>query len=234
MTKMEGPTSFIKRDASDPIVCGRSGVWGIDPQTGEFRFVAWRCKRSTCRECTAHKARRHAEAILNYPDTRPSRHLLLTLARCPRPLHESVELLFSSFHTLKKRKLWRAGVRGGVRIFGCEFDTSTGIWGPHLHLIVVTSGLEVSEVQAAWHEITGGSWKADLTQELETVDRIRTIRYCAGQIVQSLDHDPVARREYALALRGRRLSQPIGDWYGRLRLSQTGVPTVRSVAESDG
>ena len=59
---------------------------------------------------------------------------------------------------MRKKKIWKTAVRGGVWFFQVTLSASDGLWHPHLHVLVDSNWLEQELLREAWQKITKTSF----------------------------------------------------------------------------
>ena len=105
---------------------------------------------------------------------------------------------------------WKAHVAGGIQALEITYNRKTDLWHVHTHIIVTGSYLPQPQLKAAWKLATGDS---DIVDIRAVNDRSKAARYVARYVSKPLDVDtwpPHRIREYAEAMKGRRLLQPFG------------------------
>jgi hypothetical protein len=140
--------------------------------------------------------------------------LTLTLRASDAPLSEVVDRLLASFRALRRTPLWKSSVRASVATIETTRGRDGSHWHVHLHVLWCGGFLPQPKVKAEWHRITGDSF-------VVSVNAMQNARlaahYVAKYVAKSADvasWKPAVLREYALAMKGRRLLITSGDWHG--------------------
>lgn len=194
--------------------CGRS-YWVLrnrdDPNI--YRTVPETCHDRFCKPCGADRAARIRRNLHTNLGNEPHRFLTLTIRSEDRPLADSLDHLLTSFRTLRKTKLWRRRVTAGAAFFELTYNSVTGLWHPHLHLIIAGKYLPKDRLTTAWKRITGGSFQLKIRF---IKDRDETIGYVAKYATKPLHpsvlQNPAALQEAVVAMIGRKTLYCFGGW----------------------
>ena len=210
-------------ETSAPPECGKTLWWEVDEHTGKETPKFWLCRRSTCPICAKLKSSRNARKVLGFLGERELFHLVLTIAPSVHhdDLSSSVDHLFHSFRRMNGRyKLWKTHVIGGVRFFDCAFNYMTQRFNPHFHVIAEMKNSQNLDLDHLWLKVTKTSYVTSQTPIAPTkADREDAVYYATKPAMRAYFNDPAACSELPLILKGRKLSQPFGTWYGKLRMS---------------
>lgn len=184
--------------------------------TGEVRLSLCKCKHRMCPTCSRDRSKRAASKLAEQVRSmRAPRFVTLTLASSDEHLAVQVERLLDSFRRLRRTKGWRSRVAGGVATIECTWSAGNERWHPHLHVVVDGEYYPHPQLKAAWLATTGDSYIVDIRK---VHDATQAARYVASYMTK---HGEIARwpgsriREYAVAMRGRRMVQTFGDLHGR-------------------
>lgn len=143
--------------------CSRQAWFFRNTKTNQIRVAANRCNLRWCPICA--KARRFtiSEAVGQYLlKCQGKRFITLTLKNSATPLAGQVDLLYMYFGYLRKKKLWKDNVRGGIWFFQITRNHTTGEWHPHLHVLVDSKWIEQKELSDQWLAITKNSYIVDI------------------------------------------------------------------------
>lgn len=174
------------------------------------------CKDRLCPRCQHERGRRARVKVLSViRDFDSPRLITLTLRSSDEPLAELYARLFDSWRVLKQSPWWRSRVRAGVYAVEVTVNHSTGSWHPHLHLIYDGEYIEQRELSRIWKQITLDSPIVDIRA---VHSRVAAAKYVADYIAKPADlgdwtDDQI--REYAQAMRGKRLVHTFGKAHGR-------------------
>lgn len=206
--------------------CG-SHAWVARSLTtpGDYKVVSSHCHDRFCVPCALDRAavirsnlrkhlaeRRKAAAS---PAAITLRMMTLTIKTTPtEPLRGSLDDLAQWFKTLRKTRLWKETVRGGVAILELKYFRDTKRWHPHLHVIWEGSYIPHADLKATWSRITTRSYICHLKQ-IRNDDQ--AVHYLSGYVTKVMDgsysHDKNLIREAIEALTGRKLIATFGSWH---------------------
>jgi hypothetical protein len=139
-----------------------------------------------------------------------ARFLTLTLKHSDTPLTAQVDRLLQCIRELRADKVWKKHVAGGVQAIELTYRRNTERWHVHAHLIITGTYFPRPLILKAWLRVTGDSHIVDIRP---IHDRAKAVHYVARYVGKPLDPEtwPAAKlREYAHAMKGRRLLQPFG------------------------
>lgn len=133
------------------------------------------------------------------------KHLTLTIANM-QVLPSMVSSIQQSFRKLRQTKSWKYHVIGGA--FVIEVTGEHGNWHVHLHIVIEARYYRWEDLLRLWMKVSTGRgvWINDL-QKRNIVNYLT--KYLSKNIPPSND-----RNEMNDALKGTRLFQPFGSWFG--------------------
>lgn len=205
-----------RRWASRMAGCGTAAAFFVDPDTGKVRPWISRCHHRLCPFCARARSAKVAAQIQNLliGMAKPS-HLVLTLKSSDEPLEVQLRRLGHSFGRLRRTKLWRSSVVGGVAVKEMTWNADTGQWHPHIHAVLDAKYMPQKVLRRLWHEITGD---AEVVWISAVTDRPNVARELAKYIgkpqhLAALDANQI--RSYATAIHLCRLVATFGNCYGR-------------------
>lgn len=196
--------------------CG-DRVYVLQNKTDDSRFTlaGSGCHDRFCLPCAQCRSRLIARRVIAKIEGSEARFLTLTLRTGAEPLADSLDRLYTAFAALRRSRLWRTRVSGGVAFLEIKWMPETQRWHPHLH--VLTQGLFIphGDLKAEWHRVTGDSTVVDirLARNLAKVGEYVT-KYASKPFNSSFLADDDRLDEAVLALKGRRLATTFGDWRG--------------------
>jgi len=117
--------------------------------------------------------------------------------------------LLSSFRALRRRKLWKSTVSGGV--FVVEVTVSETGWHIHLHSVIYGAFIPWDSLKAEWEALTGASGVY-----IQKIPRKAAVGYLTKYLTKP-DEDPEKLRELSEELKGARFFQPFGEWHNLLK-----------------
>jgi hypothetical protein len=165
--------------------------------------------------CGRERSRIIATNIQLKTEGKAARFLTLTLKSDAEPLAQLLAKLTRDFTALRRTRLWRTRVTGGVGFLEIKWLARTQRWHPHLHCLVQGRFIPQDELSRTWLKITGTSKIVDV--RIATDDKHVT-HYICKYASKPLDHtvviDPPRLDEAVLALKGKRLCMTFGTWRG--------------------
>lgn len=194
--------------------CGSNAWVQRHRETEQYRIVASLCHSRWCLPCQLERGRTIANAIAGYTRGKQIRFITLTLKHSGQPLTEQLAHLYDSFRRLRRTKLWKATVWGGLAI--CELTISSiGQWHPHLHVMVTGRYIVQAELSKAWKAATGDSHIIDirLARDPASVGAYLT-KYVTKGVHHSIYRNPDWLEEAIVAMHGRKLCLTFGSWRG--------------------
>jgi hypothetical protein len=173
------------------------------------------CHDRFCMPCGRERSRVIATNIKLKTEGKAARFLSLTLKSHTESLADLLAKLTQDFTALRRTKLWRKRVTGGVAFLEIKWIASTERWHPHIHCLVQGRYIPQDELSRTWLKITGTSSIVDI--RIATDDKHVT-HYICKYASKPLDHTVVldADRldEAIVALKGKRLCMTFGTWRG--------------------
>ncbi len=184
-----------------------------------------RCRDRMCPTCASFRAKETAEKIQALVKPLGSiRFITLTLTNSPE-LKPMVQRLSQCFKELRRRNSWKAHVKGGVYSVEITRDEETETWHAHLHLIVDGSYYDQEELSNEWLAVTGDSMIVDI-RKIANIGE--TAKYISDYVSKSGNVDcwsDSAIREYAIAMKGRRMVHTFGNAHG-VKVDEKGSDNV--------
>lgn len=138
----------------------------------------------------------------------------LTVATDNLSLADSLKLLYTSFHKLRRSKLWKRTVIGGVAILEVKRSATRPRWHPHLHVLVEGSYIPQNELTHVWHAITKTSFIVDVRMVSDARHAAHYVtKYLTKPTALRFTHETHLLDETIVALKGRRTILGFGSWY---------------------
>jgi hypothetical protein len=148
-------------------------------------------------------------------DGNPARFLTLTLRSTTEPLPELLAKLTRDFTSLRRTKLWRKRVTGGVAFIEVKWLAPTNRWHVHLHALLQGRYVPQAELSKLWLKVTGTS---DVIDIRIVEDEAHCTHYICKYASKPLDRTvavvPLRLDEAIVALKGKRLCLTFGSWRG--------------------
>lgn len=136
--------------------------------------------------------------------------LTLTVKHSDKDVTEQIDHLYRSFQKLRKRKLFKRKVRGGIWFFQIKRSKDGNQWHPHLHVMLAGKYLERKALSALWFTVTGDSEVIDIRA---VKDKERSAKHVARYAVKPADVTELSLDNsvsVVKALKGRRLVGTFG------------------------
>lgn len=191
--------------------CGSGCCVEYSPSTGACRLSANYCHDRLCVPCAAARSAQVTRALLQGAAGRDVRFMTLTLRHSQTPLRSQIDRLYASFARLRRGAWFRSVCTGGAGVLEVKVGED-GLWHVHLHALVLGGFIDQRRLSQEWHSITGDSYIVDVRK----VQNDQAVRYVGAYSGKPLDasiyRDPDRLREFALAIKGRRLINLWGDW----------------------
>ena len=195
-----GKHAYVFRSVDDP------DLYALGGSTCHDRF---------CLPCARERSRVIATNVKDKLESKRARFLTLTLRSTTESLADLLAKLSSDFAALRRSKLWRARVTGGVAFIEVKWMDATHRWHVHLHSLVQGRYLPNKELSATWLKITGTSHVIDIRI---ASDNAHVTHYITKYASKPLDHtvvvEPDKLDEAVVALKGKRLCMTFGSWRG--------------------
>lgn len=211
------PASRLRRFAE----CGND-CWVLKSLTevGKYGLACNACNDRFCVPCAQTRARVVNHNLATRLGKEPMRFLTLTIRSVDLTLSEALDKLYTAFRGLQRRKLWTRAVKAGVAFLEVKRSADGQRWHPHLHVLTTGRFLPKVELQTAWRELTGDSFVVDIrfVRAIAIVQHY-VAKYAGKPLPSDVMHQVEWLDEAVVALKGRRLILPFGDWHG-LKLTE--------------
>lgn len=192
--------------------CG-SGAWVYtDLQAPDTYCVkADFCRSRWCVPCAKAKARDYANALATMFQGCRCRLITLTLRPANVGLATQLERLTKAWTELRRTKLWRDHVTGGISVIEVKRGKNSGLWHPHIHVVAWGSFIPAGHLSNLWKRITGDSFIVDIRAIPDTHAAVSyATKYVCKPMSQEVEGDPNDLRETIEALHGKRLINTFG------------------------
>jgi hypothetical protein len=206
---------FARRAERMADCCCSPIVWHAPGEKPRLQLQA--CKDRLCPRCQHERGRqarvRVLEIIRFY---NAARLITLTLRSTDEPLAELYARLFDCWRVLRQSPWWKAKVQAGVYAVEVTVNRETGSWHPHLHIIYEGDYIDQRELSRVWRDITLDSPIVDIRA---VHNRAGAARYVADYIAKPAELGEWTDeqiREFAEALRGKRLVHTFGKSHGKV------------------
>lgn len=129
-----------------------------DAATGDVKVFGDSCRDRWCPMCAGQKAsfaRDQTKAFIE--SLKAPRFLTLTLRHDEKGLAEQIGFLQHAFARLRSRAYWKKNVTGGIWFLQVKRGKNSGLWHPHLHILLDGNYMEHGRLSALWELVTFGS-----------------------------------------------------------------------------
>ena len=178
------------------------------------------CHDRFCLPCARERSRVIATNVLHQLEKEQARFMTLTLKSETEPLAALLSKLSTDFAALRRSKLWRNKVTGGVAFIEVKWKQKTQRWHPHLHCLVQGRYIPQRDLSALWLKITATSRIVDIRFASDTRGVTHYVtKYASKPFDHTVIMQPDRLDEAVLALKGKRLCLTFGSWRG-LKLTE--------------
>lgn len=196
--------------------CG-GGLWIVEsaenPGTYEVRRAY--CHDRLCRICGTARAHRIGNNLRDKIADHTYRLITLTLRSTTETLTNLLDKLYQAFYDLRRCRLWKNKIEGGVAFLEIKFNRGKERWHPHLHIICQGSFIRAGDLSREWHRVTKDSYITDV-RLIHNADKAiaYVTKYASKPLASSFLRIPDRLDEAVTALHGRRLATTFGSWRG--------------------
>jgi len=129
-----------------------------DTLSGDVMVFGDSCRERWCPMCAGQKAKYAKDQTEIYVKSLTApRFLTLTLRNNESDLKQQVEFLQQSFSRIRSRAYWKKNVTGGIWFLQIKRGKNSGLWHPHLHILIDGNYMEHGRLSALWELVTYGS-----------------------------------------------------------------------------
>jgi hypothetical protein len=195
-------------------LCGQdTWVMQSSQNPSKFRLRTNACKDRFCEACAIERRRRIARNVVaNLPETRLL-FVTLTLRSRPGTLRSQLDRILKCFHKLRNRSKMKPFFPGGLYFLEVTRNRQSGLWHPHVHILVEKSFIPHGLLKSIWHAITEDSFIVDIKQ-VRSVSHVAgyITKYAAKSIPSDVWNDPAALSDAMVAFAGKRTFSTFGTW----------------------
>ena len=188
---------------------------------GVYKVAGSSCHQRWCLPCA--RARSHAIAtnIQDQLKGKPTRFLTLTLRSHNESLHTLLHRITDSFAALRRQRIWRRRVTGGVAMIEVKWAKETHRWNVHIHAIIQGLYIDQARLTLAWKRITRDSYIIDIRFVKDQAKVISYVtKYASKPLSASVLRDHERLVEAIVAMKGKRLATTFGTWRGVLLVAE--------------
>lgn len=185
-------------------------------ETGVAVLRLNRCRDRMCPLCSQRRAWACAKKIERLTKEMDSpKFLTVTIRVEGESLRESLDKLASAFRGLRKTRLWRVAVAGGVYSIEVTRGADGTRWHPHLHAVIDAGYMPQKLLADAWRGLTAGSSIVDIraVRSRRSIARYLSKYVAKGDAFGGWTEADIV--EYARAMHGRRVMHTFGSMHGR-------------------
>lgn len=180
-----------------------------------YRLAGSACHDRFCLPCATERSQTIAMNVMEAMGDRECRFLTLTIRSTDESLASLLDKLYNSFTSLRRSRLWKRSVTGGVAFVEINYRPGTDRWHPHFHVLIEGKFIRKDELKRVWHAITGDSFIIDIRMVKNTTHAARYVtKYASKPFNNTYVNRPDRLDEAVLALKGRKLALTFGSWRG--------------------
>jgi len=171
-----------------------------------------RCGSRLCPFCGRGRARRvslQLAAIIG--QFKQPKHIILTYRSNDQPLRQQLVTLRKALCKLRRHPEWKRRVAGGVYTIEITRNPSTGLWHPHLHIVVDAEYFPQPLLAKLWADAMPEGGHVWIRQVNDTAVACNEIAKYVGQAPRLDDWPDVAIVHFAQAVHGTRMLQCFGN-----------------------
>jgi len=208
--------------------CASPSLW--QRAGGRMMLCEARCRSRVCPRCSVMRSKEceaRVRELLRWTDD--VRLVTLTIRSSSQSLRDQLEHLKASWARLRRAKAWRSATRGGVAVTEITFNSKTGQWHPHLHVIADGSYIRQADLSNAW-EAASGSPVCDIRRvpSREALTRYVTKYVSKCQDPSELPESCIA--EWAASVHGMRMLQSFGNLHGPALAKRTAAAATAAAS----
>lgn len=197
--------------------CGASCSVEFNPAQQRYRTRGYYCGDRFCVPCARARGGRARPVILSLCEGHRIRLVTFTRKSRVETLRDAIDHLLASFKKVRRADAWKRYVDGGVAVLEIKRGSGSGEWHVHLHCLTHGRRIPWKPLSDAWYLATGDSFVVDIREVKNAEHGVGYVcKYLGKGFDSTVFHDPDDLRECILALGGRRLLIPFGDWFGRI------------------
>jgi hypothetical protein len=199
--------------------CHTNAAFLRHKESGKIRIGSNACKLRFCPLCQRTKSAIIAANVNSWlKEKKKPKFITLTLAHSDDRIDDQIDRLYKGFKALRREKLWKSTIKGGVWFFQIKKSSSDGRWHPHLHICSHGNYIDKFELSKLWESLTNDSKIVDVRRIDRAEKAAEYVARYAGTACQpkTLSEDDLF--QLAQAIRSRRICGTFGTAKG-LQLS---------------
>ncbi len=204
-------------------LCGAAPRLFLKPD-GSMARTLIRCRDRLCPTCALVRNARGLERTQQIVQRMNSpRFLTLTNPGDRKSLAESLSELFQRNAALRRLKVWKDHVQGGLFVCEVTVNRKTGRWHPHLHVLIDGKYFPRDLLVNAWHHQLGGGKVLDIRKPHSTSDVLHYLAKYLNAFQRNAEWSNEEIREYAESMHGTRLIATFGNCHN-LKIDEAPEP----------
>ena len=206
----------LMRAANRLAGCCTTALLVHDPESGQVRPWLPRCGSRLCPFCGKGRSARVAEQLHEHIQGMESpRHITLTFRSRKDPLSNQLQQMRAAFCRLRRHKDWTSRVTSGLYTIEVTRNIETGLWHPHLHVIVDGKYFPQALLAKLWSEVMDGGQHVWITKVDSTKNAAWELAKYVGKPPAAKGWTPAAIVEFAMATARTRMMQTFGTLHGK-------------------
>lgn len=208
--------------------CCRTGFLHVHPDTGHTRPWFLKCRSRLCPFCGKGRSAQVADAIHAIVDAMEHpKHVTLTYRSRPHSLRQQLRDMRRALAQLRRHPEWKRRVAGGVYTVEITRNAQTGLWHPHLHLLIDSAYFPQPLLARLWGEVMEGGENVWIRQVLNSRNAAWEISKYVGKPPPAESWPIPATVAYAEAVHGMRMLQTFGASHGKRLPDENPHPDVK-------
>ena len=192
--------------------CRTHASFHRDNNSGDLKIFGDSCRDRWCPMCAGQKAAYAKDQVEIYVKSlNAPRFLTLTLRHNESELKSQIEFLQKSFARLRSRAYWKKNVTGGIWFLQVKRGRDSGLWHPHLHILIDGNYMEQGRLSALWELVTFGSPVIDIRRVHDAESAASYVARYTARPAALADMPMCDRIEVIEALFRKRLSGTFGN-----------------------
>lgn len=180
-----------------------------------YRIAGSGCHDRFCLPCANERSRAIALNVIDIVKQRTLRFLTLTVKSNAEPLPFLLDKLHTSFQKLRRTKLWKKCVTGGVAFLEINWSLDRQRWHPHFHVLIEGSYLPYQQLKKLWFGITRDSFVIEIRIVHDSTQAAGYVtKYASKPFNKTFIAIPQRLDEAIVAIKGRKLLVTFGSWRG--------------------
>lgn len=199
--------------------CHTSAAFLRHKESGKIRIGSNSCKLRFCPLCQRTKKAIITANVKSWiAEKKKPKFITLTLKHSDEALQKQIDRLYKSFKDLRRAKLWKDCIKGGIWFFQIKKSKADDLWHPHLHICCHGKYIDKFELSKIWKGITNDSEIVDVKKIDRAAKAAEYVGRYAAEATDTSKLDDLDLFELAQALSGRRICGTFGTAKG-LQLS---------------